>query len=197
LKSLEHVINQLLCRDQDVLDDMAGLSGRVVRIEFINTRLILNLLLTDHGIQIDYADARQADVLIKGTPINILLYAISTRSGNTHISGEVEIAGDAGLAQKFQRLMQRIDVDWEEQLSRITGDTLSRKTSNSIMAGVGFLRQLKRKIAMDISEYALYEKEVLPDKDEIDDFNRSVDVLRNDLERMKQRIKKLEPGLSA
>ena len=47
-----------------------------------------------------------------------------------------------------------------------------------------FLRQLKNKLELDLSEYALYEKEILPERDEIERFNHSVDELRDDLERL-------------
>ncbi len=190
--SLEQLINRFLAADQALLDDIAELSGKVIRIELINTRLVFNLLLQDHGIHIDQADPGQADVLIKGTPMSMLFYVLASRAGNTHLPEEIEIVGDVGLAQRLQGLLQRMDVDWEERLSHITGDTLSRKTGNALMAGVDFLRQFKRKIEMDISEYALYEREVFPDEDEVNGFNNAVDVLRHDLERMKQRINKLD-----
>ena len=190
---LQRLINQLLSYDQDILDEVAGLSGKVIQIELINTaQPVISLIFAEDGIEISADREGRGDVLIRGTPFNLLAYVISSQSGKTNITGDMEITGDVGLAQDFQRLLQRLEIDWEEQLSRLVGDTLARKTNNVVKSGIDFLLQLKNKAQMDISEYALYEKEVLPDKDEIENFNHSIDVLRDDLERIKQRIKRLE-----
>ena len=192
MKSLERLVNQLLSQDRDTLDELAGLSGKVIQVELINTaQPVISLLPNVHGIQFDMDYQGTGDVLIRGTPLNLLAYMNSSREGRTAVTGKIEIKGDLGLVQDFQRLLHRLEIDWEEHLSRVVGDTLARKTNNAVNNGVDFLRQLKSKVLMDLSEYALYETEALPDRDEIESFNSSIDVLRDDLERIKQRLGRL------
>jgi ubiquinone biosynthesis protein UbiJ len=45
---------------------------------------------------------------------------------------------------------------------------------------------------MDISEYLRYEKNILPDKDEVEEYIAAVDVLRNDAERLQLRMARLQ-----
>ncbi len=192
MKPLEPLINRLLLLDQETLDALAGLSGKVIRLELINTtQPVINLIIEEHGIRIDTDYAGTGDVLIRGTPLDLLVYVRSTGEGRPVITGDLEIRGDLGLAQDFQRLLHRFEVDWEERAARLVGDTLARKASNIVNMGAGFLQRLKNKIELDLSEYALYETEVLPERDEIESFNHSVDILRDDLERLKQRVYKL------
>ena len=192
MKPLGRLINQLLSYDQDTLDELARLSGKVIQIELINTtQPVISLIPNQHGVQIDMDYEGTGDVLIRGTPLNLLVYVSSSRKGRTVVKGNMAIKGDLGLAQDFQRLLHRFEIDWEEQLARLVGDTLARKTNNVVKSRVDFLRQLKNKVQMDLSEYALYEKEALPDRNEIENFNGSVDVLRDDLERIKQRLERL------
>ena len=188
MKPLERLVNRLLSLDRETLDELAGLSGKVVQVELINTtQPVVSLKIEEHGIQVDTDYAGTGDVLIRGTPLDLLVYMRSSGESRAAVTGNMEIKGDLGLAQDFQRLLHRLEIDWEEQAARLVGDTLARKASNIARAGVDFLRQLKNKIEMDLSEYALYETEVLPDRDEVERFNNSVDVLSDDLERLKQR----------
>lgn len=188
MKPLERLVNRLLSLDREALDELAGLSGKVVQVELINTtQPVVSLKIEQYGIQVDADYAGTGDVLIRGTPLDLLVYMRSSGDSRAAVTGNMEIKGDLGLAQDFQRLLHRLEIDWEEQAARLVGDTLARKASNIARAGVDFLRQLKNKIEMDLSEYALYETEVLPDRDEVEHFNNSVDVLRDDLERLKQR----------
>ena len=192
MKALESVINRLLSLDGETLDDLAGLSGKVVQLELINTgQPVISLIIREHAIEVDTDYAGTGDVLIRGTPLDLLVYMRSSSDDRSVVTGNMEIRGDLGLAQDFQRLLRRFEVDWEEQAAGLVGDTLARKTSNVVTMSTDFLRRLKEKIELDLSEYVLYETEVLPEKEEIDDFNNSVDTLRDDFERLKQRFQKL------
>ena len=192
MKSLEHMLNNLLSQDPETLDELAGLSGKVIRVELLNTaQPAISLFIQDYGVRIETDHAGEADVLIRGTPLNLLAYLRSSGEGRPAVAGDLEIRGDLGLAQDFQRLMRKFEIDPEEQAARVLGDTLAHKAANLARMGADFLRQLKNKIELDLSEYALYETELLPERDEIERFNNSVDELRDDLERLKQRVYKL------
>ena len=196
MKPLERLVNRLLLLDQETLDELSGLSGKVVQLELINTtQPVISLIIEEQGIQVDTEFAGSGDVLIRGTPLNLLAYMRSSGQGRAAVTGDMEIKGDLGLAQDFQRLLHRFEIDWEEQAAQLVGDTLARKTSNIVQMGIDFLRQLKNKFELDLSEYALYETETVPDRDEIERFNQSVDVLRDDLERLKQRLHRLSADL--
>ncbi len=192
MNALERLLNRLLSLDGETADDLAGLSGKVIQLELINTgQPVISLIVNEHAIRVDTDYAETGDVLIRGTPLDLLVYMRSATGDRRAVTGNMEIRGDLGLAQDFKRLLSRFEVDWEEQAARLVGDTLARKASNVVAMGVDFLQHLKSKIEMDLSEYALYETEVLPERDEVERFNDSVDVLRDDLERLKQRFHKL------
>ena len=193
MKSLERLLNNLLRQDPETLDELAGLSGKTIRVELLNTsQPAINLFIEERGIRIETDHAEDADVQVRATPLNLLMYLRSSGQGRPAVPGELEIRGDLGLAQDFQRLLRRFEFDPEEQAARLLGDTPARKAVNIARMSAGFLRQLRNKIELDLSEYALYEKEILPERDEIERFNHSVDELRDDVERLKQRVYKLK-----
>ena len=192
MNPLERIINHLLSLDGETLDGLADLSGKVIQLELMNTgQPVISLIINEHAVGVDTEYAGTGDVLIRGTPLDLLVYMRSSNENRRSVTGNLEIRGDLGLAQEFQRLLRRFEVDWEEHAARLVGATLARKTSNFVAMGADFLRRLKNKIELDLSEYVLYETEVLPEQEEIEDFNNSVDTLRDDLERLKQRFHSL------
>ena len=192
MNPLERLINHLLSLDRETLDDLEGLSGKVIQLELLNTgQPVTSLIINEHGVRVDMEYAGTGDVLIRGTPLDLLVYMRSSTGDRQTVAGNMEIRGDLGLAQEFQRLLRRFEVDWEQQAARVVGGTLARKASGIVAGGADFLQHLKSKIELDLSEYVLYETEVLPEREEVERFNNSVDTLRDDLERLKQRFHRL------
>ena len=151
------LINQLLSYDQDI-SMKSPVIGEGDSNRIINTaQPVISLIFADDGIEISADREGRGDVLIRGTPFNLLAYVISSQSGKTNITGDMEITGDVGLAQDFQRLVQRLEIDWEEQLSRLVGDTLARKTYNVVKSGIDFCCNSRIKLRW-ISVSTLYTK---------------------------------------
>ena len=191
MKVLECLLNKLLPQDPETADKLAGLSGKTLQIELLNTaQPVISLSIQERGVCVTTDYEGDADVLIRGTPLNFLAY-LSSAGQQPALAGSLELRGDTGLAQEVQGLLRGYAPDLEGRAACVLGDTLARKASGLAHTGLGFLAHLKNKIELDLSEYVLYEAEILPDCDEIERFNHSVDVLRDDLERCKHRFHRL------
>ena len=124
MNALERLLNRLLSLDPEILDELSKLSGKVVQVELINTtQPVISLVIEEQGIQVDMDYTGIGDVLIRGTPLNLLAYMRSYGQGGAAVTGALEIKGDLDLAQDFQRLLHRFEVDWEEQAAQLVGDT--------------------------------------------------------------------------
>ncbi len=189
---MERLLNRLLAADPETQDGIAALAGKVIQVELLNTRQpLIDLAPGADGVRIAPGRAGGGDVLIRGAPLDLLLYLYAARRGGTQAAGNLEIKGDLSLAQDFQRLLRRLEFDWEEQLARVLGDTAARKAGVLAGAAVGWLRQLRDKTQADLVEYAWYEAGLLPERNEVDGFNDAVDTLRDDSERLRQRLERL------
>ena len=109
---------------------------------------------------------------------------------------DMQIIGDIGLAQRFQAIMQNIDIDLEEPLSKWVGDTLAYKIGKFVRGSSRFAVNTSKTLAMDLSEYLRFEIEMLPDDLLVEEFCKDVDVLREDVDRLTQRINKLEARIN-
>lgn len=191
LRKIETLANRLLSLDRDSTEALESLSGKVIALELINTGLKFYLSPSAGGLKIqDYHDG-DVNVRIMATLPDMLAYLLSSRDETGAATGTLEVVGEVGLAQRFQSIIRNMDLDWEEVVSRYTGDIFARKFTNLVRGTGGFVKQTGDTLRQDMSEYLLYETEVLPVQDDIDVYVSSVDDLRNDVERLKLRIERL------
>ena len=191
IKKFEALLNRTLKMDPGALVRLTGLSGRVLSLEFINTGLVLYIIPDTGGVSLDTDYSGEVNVSIRGSPVNLIAYLMSSSGKGEGFTGRLEIIGDVGLAQEFQSIIKDVDLDWEEFMSRWLGDTLAHKMGNMVRGTLNFARDTKHTLELDVSEYLRYEKEILPEQSEVDEYIAAIDELRNDTERLKLRVNKL------
>lgn len=192
LPHVENLINKALSLDEETLYSLAALEGKIIGFEFINTNLILFLFPSKSGLvmQTDYQD--KPDVLIKGTPGNFIKMMASSKNNKGTLPTDMQIIGDIGLAQRFQNIMQTIEIDLEEPLSKWVGDSMAYQIGKFVRGTTRFAANTGKTLATDLSEYLRFEINLLPDDLLVEEFNKEVDVLREDVDRFEQRLNKLE-----
>ncbi len=191
LQNIETLLNRMLSLDPYIRRQLSALAGRQVRIEMTDLELAVIVLITAEGLELHRDDGRQCDVTISGRTVALLGLLINRQSARIQ-PGKVELKGDVQFAQEFQALLKGLEIDWEEYTSRWIGDTAARKLGNFTRNRRNWLRQAQEDIRADISEYLRFEIELLPDRLLIDEFNTGVDILRDDAERLQQRIARLQ-----
>ncbi len=192
LSQIEKLINKALSLDEETLYSLAELEGKVIAFEFMNTNLTVFMFPTANGLTIHSSHEDKPDVLIKGTPSNFIMMIASSKEKSTSLPTDMQIIGDISLAQRFQEIMQNIEIDLEEPLSKWLGDTMAYKIGKFVRGTRRFAVNTSKTLATDISEYLRFEINMLPDDLLVEEFSKDVDVLREDVERFEQRINKLE-----
>lgn len=189
---VETLVNKALSLDEETLCSLATLEGKVIGFEFINTNLTVFIMPSESGLtmQTDYQE--KPDVLIKGTPTNFIKMLASSKDNKGALPTDMQIIGDIGLAQRFQNIMQSIEIDLEEPLSKWVGDSMAYQIGKFIRGSSRFAANTGKTLATDMSEYLRFEVNILPDDLLVEEFNKEVDVLREDVDRFEQRLNKLE-----
>lgn len=191
ISQVEKLVNKALSLDEETLHTLAKLKGKVIAFEFSNTNLTVFLFPSITGLVINTAHDNKADVLIKGTPTNFIMMLASSKQGNASLPTDMQVMGDIGLAQRFQAIMQNIEIDLEEPLSNWIGDSAAYQLGKFIRSTSRLARNTGKTLAMDMSEYLRFETDMLPDDLLVEEFCKEVDVLREDVDRLSQRINKL------
>ena len=190
---LEDAANRLLRLDPDSLRELGGISGRVIRLDLRGLGRALYLFPSEAGIYIRTEHAGVPDAILSARLAGLLNLALGRQSW-AFLSGELEISGDIELGQRFQKILRRFDIDWEEAAARWFGDPLAHQLGNFMRAVSSGLRASGEVVMRDLVEYLQHERRDLPSRHEVDAFLRAVDVLRADVDRMEQRIARLAHG---
>ncbi len=192
---VKKLINKALSLDEETLCSLASLEGKVIAFEFINTKLTVFLFPSEQGLTIRTAYVNKPDVSIKGTPANFIMMMASSKKKSSSLPTDMQIIGDIGLAQRFQKIMQNLEIDLEEPLSKWVGDSMAYQIGKFVRGARRFAKNTSKTLATDISEYLRFEINMLPDDLLVEEFNKEVDVLREDVDRFEQRVNKLKARL--
>ena len=194
---LEKLINKTLALDEETREALAVLEGKVIGFQFTNTRLCLFLFPCESGLRIRTLYVDKPDVLIKGTPLNFMSMMMASAEKGHSLPSDMELIGDIGLAQRFQHIMQSIDIDFEEPLSSLVGDTVAYQLGQLVRGGQSFAKNTAATLANDVSEYLRFESEILPDALLVKEYCEEIDQLVEDVDRLAQRIERLQSAVKS
>ena len=193
LQALEQCLNRLLEMDEETAARLEELSGRVIAIDVSGTGHAFLLVPELGALRLHATGSRESDVTIRGRPLELLRHVVARRTDRG--GGHIEIAGDVEVAQQLQEILSRLEPDWEEALSQWVGDTAARKLRRGAEALLRFGREARGSLSFSLSEYLRYERHLLIDRPLADAFVRSVDDLRDDVERLNARLSLLDQRL--
>jgi len=192
IATIENAFNRLLALDPEASEQLAAMSGRIIclQIEGLNIRLYLFPDAEDVMILDDFDG--EADTVISGTPLALIRLGMADDSQSEMFAGDVSISGDLKLGRQFNRLFASLDIDWEEQLSKFTGDMAAHTLGNISRTLFSMSQRNTDSMKMNAGEYLQEEVHYLPGQNEVDSFMQDIATLRNDVSRFEARLKKLE-----
>lgn len=176
--SLEKIFNRYLRMDPETIDCLSQLQGKVILIIFPDFNLQFYLLPTQNGVQLLNTYAGTVDTTIKTSPFALM------RQFKNKDHSEIFIEGDMELGQQIRDLLLQMNVDWEEQLSKITGDVVAHQIGRGFRGLLSWGKQTSHHMQQNVTEYLQEETQLLPSRKELDDFLTAVSFLRNDVERL-------------
>lgn len=193
-ETLESSINLVLKQDPNTLAKFAALQGKTLAFEFTDLDLILYLFPHTEGVQIQYSFDGTADTTLQGSTLAFINMSLGEAS-ESFFSGEVRIKGNIELGQRFKRILDQLDLDWEEWLSRFTGDLIAFKAGSLIRSFNAWGKDTLKTLQRDVREYVLDEAEQSPRTEEIQAFTSEISELRDQTARLEARIVRLQKKL--
>lgn len=189
---LETAINRLLRLDSATLARVAELRGRVIRLRTAGDHPFEIIVLPDeYGLRLRIQPEREPDVTLTGDIPVILRFAARRVLPDVVAAGEVQISGDISLGQRFQRLLEQADIDWEEQAARVLGDVPAHQLGNALRDLGGWSKQALHTLKQDLGDYLQEESRLLPLRSRAETFRQSIEILQRDLENLEKRLARL------
>ena len=193
LEGLEQVLNRVIGLDPDAGERLAALHGRSIRIDLRGTGVRWFFVPAHDGrVRVVGSLEGEPDCTLAGSPFDLLRASAKAAGAKQLFGGHVQIEGDTDLAQRFSEVLADLDIDWEEQLSQLTGDIAAHEIGRGIRAAAREGARMRRSSEQILSEYLTEEARLLPHRFEVEDFIADVDTLRDDAERLAARIALLE-----
>ncbi len=192
-RMLQSIGNRLLEFDSDTRTRLGRLTGKSVRLELTGVSIPLFFQIEDAGIRVLDAWEGPIHLTLRGSPMAFARISMLSRDAEIMESG-VQIEGDAALAQQFANLLKQVDIDWEEWLSQYLGDIAAHQVGNGIRDLSHWARATAATFEQNLTEYLIEEAKVLAPAHQVQAFINSVDLIRADVERLEQRVRRLSEG---
>jgi ubiquinone biosynthesis protein UbiJ len=188
---LETAINRYLALDPEMLVKLGAFSGKVIKIELTGVNKTLYLLPDEHGIQILTEFEGEVDTVLRGTPLSLFKMGLVSNTASLLLKGEVEITGDTRLGHQFKSAFDQMEIDWSEPLAELVGDGLAFQLQQTGQKFTKWGQHTVNSFSNSVSEYLQEESRDVITETELNIFNDAVDKLRNDVDRLQQKIQSL------
>lgn len=178
-------LNHLFARSPGAQDALAPHFGKTLAIDL--TLLRIQMKITEGGeLAVAGGDTTDATVSL---PFGLL--AQLPFKGKA-VFRDAPTAGDAELLAAFNDAFAQLDIDAEAELANLFGPVAGFRLAESGRAFGNWLSQAASDTARAFAEYAVEETVMLARPGDVDRFNREVDTLRDDTERLQARLSRLE-----
>ena len=193
---LEEAVNRALRLDPGAAARFGELKDKVIRLRITGANPIeIFVLPSESGLRLREHHEGAPDVTLAGEFPVFARFALRRVAPYVVAAGELQISGDIDLGQRFQRLLESIDIDWEEQAARVMGDVAAHQLGNALRDLRHWSKQALQTMRLDTAEYLQEESRMLPSRARAEAFREAVEALRREAENLEKRVERLR-GMS-
>ena len=192
-RALETALNHTLSLDPDTQQRLAALNGRSVQLHLRGPEIALAVTVEDARLKVG-PPQDDSQLRVAATPGSLL--AMVFRRGDDGIApGKVEIAGDAELARRLEKLASKFAPDFEEAFARTFGDVMGVPLAKAVRKGLAHARETAMHLTEDSADWLREEARIALAPGEVESFLDGVDTLRERSERLESRVQRLTQRL--
>jgi len=184
--------NKLLGMDPEVLKHCETLQGHIIAIQISDLDKTLYCHPGSWGIRFSLQlPAKEVYATIRGRLSGLVSLSLNKDKLSTSIQQRIEIIGNPAVAQRFQKILTELDIDWEQELSKYTGDIVAFRVGQGIRKTRQAMLDIFDSVTLSGREYLQEESHHLPTMPEFQHFQQQVTDIRHDVERLEAMIDQL------
>ena len=195
---LETTTEKILSTDPATLELLSTLNDKLIAIDIKKLNQSIYLRIQERNIVIESAPTsdEEIDVRLKAKPSTLLKISRQGLENAELDKGELEIEGDAITGQRFAKVLNNLDIDWEELLAEKLGDTPARLIFDMLEKANIWRQETKQTMTQNINEFLVEEAKIVAHPLQVEAFLQKVDTLRNDTARLDARVNQIKQQLS-
>ncbi len=179
-------INHLLRGAPWALVKLAGHAGKIIAVKFGPVPLRFSV---EPGGELSVAGAeREADVTID-IPPSLVVRAMT--QGRAALN-DAPISGDTDFAQALAYIVQHLQWDYEEDLSKVVGDIAAHRIGSTARGAAAWAKQSADSFLQMSKDFWTEERPTIAKSQQVAAFVASVDELRDAVARLEKRIELME-----
>lgn len=190
-RALETALNRAVALDPGTRASLAALEDRRLEIHLRGPELAVCVHVVDGRLEVGPVDNdTPASLRVSASPGSLLgMLFRSERDGVA--PGKVEVAGDAELARRLEKLARGYAPDFEAAFAQVFGDVLGVPMARAFARAFSHARDSASHAVEDTADWLREESRLSVAPGEMDDFLDDVDHLRERAERLEARITRL------
>jgi ubiquinone biosynthesis protein UbiJ len=195
LASFETLINKALALDAASTSQVKSLTGKCITIENTSLHFTFFITVIESQLRLQSIFEGTPDTTLKGSTKAFMSMLMSRDKTVAMLANDIEIIGDANCAQTLQTIFSELEIDWEAQLSNITGGIVAHEISNIARTVNNWSKNAFSHFASDIKEYMDEEAPFKTPRGKVDDYLNEIDELKLRIDRMDAHITRLNEQL--
>ena len=185
------ILNRNIAETTPARELCARLDGKSVVIRVRKTALCLCFSFDDEVVRLSGDIPEEPDVVITGSLVT--LAKVARGGGEAELrDGSLDVTGSAAVADGFRALLGYAKPDIEEELSSLVGDATAHRLGEFARGIRDWALEAQSTLETNVREYLQEESRDLPSRYEVDRFKRELNVLRDDVARAEDRLRRLE-----
>jgi ubiquinone biosynthesis protein UbiJ len=208
LAPFESIVNQCIKQDRVLLTGLCEHSGKTLQIKVTNPVVSFYVHILETGVSLastnDTYNSNNGSGTENPAPVqgqitgsaSAFLSILTTEQAEQPLVNlDLQINGDAEFVQDIYKLFSALDVDWQEPLSALIGDVPVHGIETLITNLLDFGRQTTNAIITNVDEYLHEEGRFAPPLNQVEIFDKALDQLKLQLDRVAARQSELESTL--
>jgi ubiquinone biosynthesis protein UbiJ len=194
--ALTLALNRLVALDPDARAALDKLEGRRIGVHLRGPGIAFSIAARNGTLQIEPPpgagdDGSANDFEVNATPGSLLAMALG-RGDGARPTGKVEIAGDAELAHRVQKLARDYKPDFEAAFASVFGEVAGTAIARALHDAAKWTSESARHFRDDAVDWLRDEAGLTVPHAEMNAFLDDVDALRERSERLAARVARLQ-----
>jgi ubiquinone biosynthesis protein UbiJ len=195
--ALEAALNRALALDKIAAAELGQLRGKVFRLQCTQPNADFYLLPQPGRLQLKGFHDGEVTTAIRGKAGDFADLATAEDPAAALINGDIELDGDSAPLMELQRILARLELDWEAPLVNVLGDVPGHQIAEGLRGLFSWGRQASTSIFRQLEEFIHEEARLAPPRAEVEDFYHDLEQLRQRVDRLAARLTRLSSRLGS